>query len=45
MMVLFGGQERTAEQYERLLDAAGFRLGRILPVTPDLWCVIEGFPR
>lgn len=44
MMVLFGGRERTAEQYEHLLDAAGFRLGDIIGVAPQL-CVIEGFPR
>jgi O-methyltransferase domain len=43
MMVLFGGRERTAEQYERLLAAAGLRLGEIVPVAPDL-SVIESFP-
>ena len=42
MMVLFGGRERTVEQYARLLAAAGFRLGDIVPVAPEL-CVIEGF--
>src|SRR5206468_8179919 len=40
MMVLLGGRERTAEQYERLLGAAGLHLGAIVPVGPGL-CVIE----
>jgi hypothetical protein len=44
MMVLLGGRERTAEQYERLLDTAGLRLGPIVPVVPGL-SVIEGYPR
>ncbi|MGI9148558.1 MAG: hypothetical protein ACR2IK_18765 [Chloroflexota bacterium] len=43
MMVLFGGRERTVEQYERLLAAAGFNLGEIVSVAPGL-CVIEGRP-
>ena len=43
MMVLFSGRERTTEQFEPLLGAAGFRLGDIVPVAPDLY-VIEGFP-
>jgi hypothetical protein len=43
MMVLFRGRERTAKQFERLLAAAGFRRGGIVPVSPDL-CVIEAIP-
>jgi hypothetical protein len=43
MMVLFRGRERTAEHFECLLAAAGFRLGDIVPVSPDL-CVIEAIP-
>jgi predicted O-methyltransferase YrrM len=44
MMVLLGGRERTTEQYERLLGAAGLHVGAIVPVGPGL-CVIEGHPR
>jgi predicted O-methyltransferase YrrM len=44
MMVLLGGRERTAEQYERLLGAAGLHVGAIVPVGPGL-CVIEASPR
>jgi O-methyltransferase domain/Dimerisation domain len=43
MMVNVGGQERTAAQFSALLDAAGFRLTRIIP-TQGLWSVIEGVP-
>jgi hypothetical protein len=43
MMVLLGGRERTAEQYERLLGTAGLDLGAVVPVVPGL-CVIEGHP-
>jgi hypothetical protein len=31
MMVLPGGMERTEEEYRRLLEAAGFRLARVMP--------------
>jgi hypothetical protein len=44
MMVLLGGRERTAEQYERLLGAAGLHVGAIVPVGTGL-CVIEASPR
>ncbi len=44
MMVLLGGRERTAEQYERLLGAAGLHLGAVVPVVPGL-CLLEGYPR
>jgi len=40
MLVLLGGQERTEEQFERLLGAAGFRLERIIP-TRSPFSVIE----
>ena len=41
MLTALGGQERTAAEYERLLDAAGFRLTRIVP-TPSPMSVVEG---
>jgi SAM-dependent methyltransferase len=40
MLVLLGGQERTGEQFERLLRGAGFRLERIVP-TQSPFSVIE----
>jgi hypothetical protein len=41
MMVLPGGMERTEEEYQRLFEAAGFRLTRIVP-TRTWVSVIEG---
>jgi len=35
MAVLLGGRERSADEWDDLLTASGFRLGRILP-TPGL---------
>ncbi|MBX3168715.1 MAG: hypothetical protein KF760_14970 [Candidatus Eremiobacteraeota bacterium] len=32
MMVMTGGRERTASQYEKLLQSAGFKLTRLLPL-------------
>jgi hypothetical protein len=43
MLVMPGGQERTAEEYRRLLDQAGFKMTRIVPTTTDL-CVVESQP-
>jgi hypothetical protein len=43
MLVLPGGQERTAEEYRALYARAGFRLDRIVP-TPAKVSVIEGAP-
>jgi hypothetical protein len=40
MLVLLGGQERTEEQFDRLLKGAGFRLDRVLP-TRSPFSVIE----
>jgi predicted O-methyltransferase YrrM len=31
MLTLLGGRERTATEFERLLAAAGFQIGRIVP--------------
>jgi hypothetical protein len=41
MLVLLGGRERTALEFERLLDATGFRLESIIRANPP-WSVIEG---
>jgi SAM-dependent methyltransferase len=40
MLVILGGQERTREQFERLFQATGFRLDRIIP-THSPFNVIE----
>jgi O-methyltransferase domain/Dimerisation domain len=40
MLMLFGGQERTAEEYQGLLEAAGFGEIRVLPTDTD-WSVVE----
>jgi SAM-dependent methyltransferase len=40
MMVLLGGRERTEENYQRLFQAAGFRLERVIP-THSPFSVIE----
>ncbi len=41
MLLLPGGVERTAEEFSRLYEGAGFRLNRIVPTGGDL-SVIEG---
>jgi hypothetical protein len=41
MLVVAGGQERTEEEYRRLLGQAGFRLARIVATASDV-SVIEG---
>lgn len=43
MMVVVGGQERTATDFQTLLQAAGFRLTRIIPTASPL-SLIEGVP-
>jgi hypothetical protein len=41
MLVITGGRERTDAEYAALLEAAGMKLGRILPAAFP-YCVIEG---
>jgi hypothetical protein len=41
MLVFFGGQERTAEEYQELLEAAGFGEITVFPTDTD-WSVVEG---
>jgi hypothetical protein len=43
MLVIPGGQERELAEYGRLLDAAGYRLGRTVLTGTDVF-VIEGLP-
>lgn len=43
MLVNTGGQERTLDEYQRLFEAAGFELTRVVP-TPTPVSVIEGRP-
>ncbi|HLQ22633.1 MAG TPA: methyltransferase [Gemmatimonadales bacterium] len=40
MLVVLGGRERTEEEYQRLFQAAGFRLERVIP-THSPFSVIE----
>lgn len=44
MLMLFGAQERTAEEYQKLLEAAGFAEIRVLP-TDTGWSVVEAVRR
>ncbi|MGO9464319.1 MAG: methyltransferase [Isosphaeraceae bacterium] len=41
MLILHGGLERSAEEFERLFDTAGFRLTKIVPTITEV-SVIEG---
>jgi len=41
MMVMNGGRERTLEEYRQILEAAGFRLGKVIQAPAEL-AVIEG---
>ncbi|MDB5391288.1 MAG: methylase RsmC [Planctomycetaceae bacterium] len=41
MLVIPGGQERTAAEYEQLFAAAGFKLARIVPTTTEI-SIVEG---
>lgn len=36
MLTVPGGEERTAGEYRTLLDAAGFRMTRVVPTTSDV---------
>lgn len=41
MVVCEGGRERSRADFERLLEASGFRLGRVIP-TPTPMTILEG---
>lgn len=43
MLVCFGGQERTEDEYRELLTSTGFRLTRVIPTrTPS--SIVEAIP-
>jgi hypothetical protein len=44
MLIMLGGQERTGDEYEALLDASGFT-NTIVTTTSDLWSVVEATKR
>lgn len=44
MMVVTGSQERTIEEYSRLLEQADLELARVLP-TSETASILEAFPR
>jgi hypothetical protein len=44
MLAVTGGRERSEAEYQGLLEAAGFGLGRAV-ATRSPFCVIEGVPR
>jgi hypothetical protein len=43
MLVMTGGKERTAKEFEKLLDAAGFKLERVIP-TDLPFSIVEAQP-
>jgi hypothetical protein len=43
MLLMFGGQERTAEEFASLYESSGFRLTRIIPTAAGV-SLIEGEP-
>lgn len=44
MLTIMGGEERTASQYNALLDQAGFRMTRVIP-TASLVSIVEAVRR
>src|SRR5579872_722587 len=44
MLVVPGGQERTEDEYRRLLDKSGFRLTRVIPTRAPSGSIIEAIP-
>jgi len=41
-MVSFGGKERTAAEFARLLDGAGLKLEQVVPIEDSFFSVVEG---
>jgi hypothetical protein len=44
MLVMLGGRERTADDFERLYTEAGFRVTSIVPTGSPPYNIIEGVP-
>ncbi len=44
MLVMLGGRERTADDFERLYTEAGFRMTSIVPTGSPPFNIIEGVP-
>jgi hypothetical protein len=44
MLVMLGGRERTADDFERLYAEAGFRMTSIVPTGSPPFNIIEGVP-
>ena len=44
MFVVHGAQERTAAEFETLLDEAGFAFQRVIPTTSQ-WSIVEAVRR
>ena len=44
MLVVAGAQERTVDEYSRLLERAGFKLVRVVPTT-ELSSILEAAPQ
>ena len=44
MLVMTGGRERTATEFEKVLNDAGFEMARVIP-TKSPFALIEGRPR
>jgi hypothetical protein len=45
MMVSFGGKERTADDFRRLLDGAGMRFEQLQPIEGSFFSILEGSKR
>ncbi len=43
VLLMGGGKERTADEFERIFKASGFKLSRILPTAENV-SIIEGIP-
>ena len=44
MLVMTGGRERTAKEFEKVLNAAGFAMTRVIP-TASPFALVEGRPQ
>jgi len=44
MLVVPGGQKRTADEYRTLLEKSGFRLMRVIPTRAPSGSIIEAIP-